>query len=104
MISCRHTSSDATDAKDSEISEPIGEDNKCSSDQLDLNSNIPEPEEEASVISSSTKISNKDMPKIKPTNNQASTKLALKRLYGDCGLPALRPRRKRSSNDTCVCM
>ena len=104
MISSRHTSIDSTDLKDSATPESRIEDHSTQPDTLDLNSNISESEETSSIISDTKYKSNHDTPKIKSKNNQAPTKLSLKRLYSDCTLPTLRPRRKRSSNETCTCM
>ena len=104
LISFRHTSIDSTDSKDSSTSGPSTENEATPPDALDLNSNISESTEDESTIQDTTYKSNHDTPKIKSKNNQASTKHALKRLYSDCTLPTLRPRRKRSSVENCTCM
>ena len=104
FISFRHTSIDSTDSKYSSTPESSNVDEETLPDALDLNSNISESTEDTSIIKDTTYKSNHDTPKIKSKNNQASTKLSLKRLYSDCTLPTLRPRRKRSSVENCTCM
>ena len=104
FISFRHTSSDSTDTKDSSTSKSSTANDRTPPDALDLNSNISESTEETSIIQDTTNKPNHGTPKIKSKNNQAPTKLSLKRLYSDCTLPTLRPRRKRSSVENCTCM
>ena len=73
-------------------------------DMFDVTSYITESENETLSTTNSTNDSREKLPKIKLTNKQELPKPDLNKYNEDVTLPTLRPRRKRSSTNTCVCM
>jgi serine/threonine protein kinase len=102
----RHMSSDATEAKKVaiDISPSTETDNTSLDNMFDVKSFLPDSEEETLSTPKLTNDSKGKIPKIKSMNNQEFPKPGLNKLHGNFTLPTLRPRRKRSSTNTCVCM
>ena len=71
---------------------------------FDATSYNTESENETLSTTNSTNDSKEKLPKIKLTNKQEFPKPDLSKYNEDVTLPTLRPRRKRSSTNTCVCM
>ena len=99
-------SSDATEAKEAAIDiSPSNETDNASLDNMfDVKSYLPDSEEETLSTPKLTNDSKGKIPKIKSMNNQEFPKPGLNKPHGNFTLPTLRPRRKRSSTNTCVCM